>query len=129
MPVGNAALLVFTIQVADDIATAQDYPVKINQVSVTEKDGESVTASTRNGRISVYKNGDANGDDDVDIADAVCVVSKVVGKNVPVFVEEVANVDGDDAIDIADAVRIVNLIVGKINALAPKLEYTLPEPQ
>ena len=129
VPVGNAALLVFTIQVADDIATAQDYPVKINQVSVTEKDGESVTASTRNGRISVYKNGDANGDDDVDIADAVCVVSKVVGKNVPVFVEEVANVDGDDAIDIADAVRIVNLIVGKINALAPKLEYTLPEPQ
>ena len=38
-----------------------------------------------------------------------------------------ANGDGD--IDIADAVHIVNYVVGKINALAPKFEYTLPEPQ
>jgi hypothetical protein len=124
VPAGNAALLMFTINVAEDIITALDYPVKINLVEVTEEDGTVTTASTRNGRISVYKNGDANGDNDVDIADAVCVVNKVVGKPLAVFIEEVANVDGDDVTDIADAVRIVNLLVGKIPTLAPNQDFT-----
>jgi hypothetical protein len=30
---------------------------------------------TRNGRISVYKNGDANGDDNVDIGDVTGVIN------------------------------------------------------
>lgn len=133
VPAGNTTLLVFTIQVAEELATAQNYQVKINQVSVTEEGGETVTASTRNGRISVYKNGDANGDDDVDVADAVCVVNVIVGKPVNVFLEEVANVNEDEDIDIADAVRIVNFIVGKINTLSVKQdagqESSLPEPE
>ena len=39
------------------------------------------------------------------------------------------DVDGDGVVDIADAVRIVNLIVGKIPALAPRIEWNLPEPE
>ena len=73
--------------------------------------------------------GDVNGDGDVDIADAVCIVNHVVGKPTPTFNVNAADVNGDGDIDIADAVRIVNLVVGKINALAPKFEITLPEPQ
>ena len=131
MPAGNAALLMFTIQVPEEIVTAANYPVKINLVEVTEEDDNVVTASTRNGRISVYKNGDANGDDDVDVADAVCLVNVIVGKPVNTFVEEVANVNEDEDIDIADAVRIVNLIVGKIDALGREyeVERNLPEPE
>lgn len=121
VPAGNAALLVFTINVAENIITALDYPVKINLVEVTEEDNTVTTASTRNGRISVYKNGDANGDDVVNIVDAACVVDKVVGKPLPVFIEEVANADGNDVIDIADAVSIVNIITGNTPAQAPRL--------
>ena len=121
VPAGNAALLVFTINVAENIITALDYPVKINLVEVTEEDNTVTTASTRNGRISVYKNGDANGDDVVDIVDAACVVDKVVGKPLPVFIEEVANADGNDVIDIADAVSIVNIITSNTPAQAPRL--------
>lgn len=120
VPAGNAALLVFTINVAENIITALDYPVKINLVEVTEEDDNVTTASTRNGRISVYKNGDANGDDDVDILDAACVVDKVVGKPLSVFIEEVANVDGNNVVDIGDAVQIVNLVVGNTDTLAPR---------
>lgn len=61
--------------------------------------------------------GDANGDGDVDIADAVYIVNYVVGKPSPDFNEAAADVNGDGDIDIADAVQIVNYVVGKINAL------------
>lgn len=39
------------------------------------------------------------------------------------------DVDEDGVVDIADAVRIVNYVVGKINALAPRYEGMLPEPE
>lgn len=112
VPAGNAALLMFTINVAEDIITALDYPVKINLVEVTEEGDEVVTASTRNGRLSVYKNGDANGDDEVSITDAVTVVSHILGNPVDNFIEEAANVDDGDDISITDAVGVVNIILG-----------------
>ena len=65
-----------------------------------------------------YVSGDVNGDGEVDIADAVCIVNHIVGKATPVFVEAAADVNNDGAVDIADAVRVVNLIVGKTNTLA-----------
>ena len=73
--------------------------------------------------------GDANGDGDVDIADAVCIVNYVVGKPNTTFIEAAADANGDGDIDIADAVHIVNYVVGKIQALAPRFEWNLPEPE
>ncbi len=63
-------------------------------------------------------NGDVNGDGDVDIADAVCIVNHVVGKPNAVFNITAADANNDGDVDIADAVHIVNYVVGKINALA-----------
>ena len=119
VPAGNAALLMFTINVAEDIITALDYPVKINLVEVTEEDGTVVTASTHNGRLSVYKNGDANGDDEVSITDAVTVVSHILGNPVDNFIEEAANVDDGDDISITDAVGVVNIILGNGGTSTP----------
>ena len=76
-----------------------------------------------------YILGDANGDGDVDIADAVCIVNYVVGKPNTTFIEAAADANGDGDIDIADAVHIVNLVVGKISALAPRFDWNLPEPE
>ena len=73
--------------------------------------------------------GDANGDGSVDIADAVCIVNHVVGKPNTTFIEAAADANGDGDIDIADAVHIVNYVVGKIQALAPRFEWNLPEPE
>lgn len=39
------------------------------------------------------------------------------------------DVDGDGEVDIADAVHIVNYVVGKIQTLAPRFEWTLPDPE
>lgn len=119
VPAGNAALLVFTINVAPDIITALDYPVKINLVEVTEEDETVTTASTRNGRLSVYKNGDANGDDVVSIYDAVLVVDNILGHPSEEFIQEAANVNDDEGISIIDAVGVVDIILGDNNESRP----------
>jgi hypothetical protein len=79
--------------------------------------------------VPEYTKGDVNGDGDVDIADAVCIVNYVVGKPNTTFIEAAADANGDGDIDIADAVHIVNYVVGKISALAPRFERILPEPE
>ena len=73
--------------------------------------------------------GDVNGDEDVDIADAVCIVNYVVDKPNTNFIDAAADANGDGDIDIADAVHIVNYVVGKIPALAPRFEWNLAEPE
>ncbi len=112
MPSGNTALLTISVPIPVDMATAQGYPIKINQVSVTETDGNTITASTRNGRISVYKNGDANGDNVVSIMDAISVVDYILGNQPDNFIEEVANVNDDGGISIIDVIGVVDIILG-----------------
>lgn len=128
VPAGNAALLVFTINVAPDIITALDYPVKINLVEVTEEDETVTTASTRNGRLSVYKNGDANGDDVVSITDAVAVVNCILGNPSDNFIEEAANVNDDEGISIVDVVGVVNIILGDSNGSRAQQTANGPDP-
>ena len=130
VPAGNTAILTFTINVPVDIETAQNYQVKINQVTVTAATGETFSASTRNGRISVYKNGDANGDDVVSIIDAVLVVDKILGQPSEDFIEEAANVNDDEGISIIDAVGVVDIILGDSNGRSdarPAMNTAVPD--
>ena len=118
VPAGNSALLVFTIHVADDILTGQDYPVKINLVEVTEEDQTVTTASTRNGRISVYKNGDANGDNVVDEQDASLILQYVAhkfGDENTDFIKEAADANNENEVDALDASLVLQHVAGKID--------------
>lgn len=51
---GNRALLTFKVQIPDYMVFAK-HPVKINQVSLTKADGTTVTTSTKNGFVDVYR--------------------------------------------------------------------------
>ena len=120
VPMGNAALLVFTIHVAENIITALDYPVKINLVEVTEDDADHTvtTASTRNGRISVYKNGDANGDDAVDALDASLILQYVAhkfGDDNSDFIKEAADTNNGSEVDALDASLVLQHAAKKID--------------
>ena len=57
--------------------------------------------------------GDANGDGNVTIADAVAVVNYILGNHSDIFVFDAANVDGDSEITISDAFAIVNIILNQ----------------
>lgn len=118
VPAGNAALLVFTINVSEDIITALDYPVLINLVEVTEEDGTVTTASTRNGRLSVYKNGDANGDDVVDALDASLILQYTAhkfGDENSDFIKESADTNNGSEVDALDASLVLQHAAKKID--------------
>ena len=112
--------MTFPVTIPQNIETATSYKISINQISVTNEDSSTETASTRNGRVYVYKNGDANGDDAVSIIDAVLVVDNILGNPSDIFIEEVANVNDDEGISIIDAVGIVDIILGQSENNAPK---------
>ncbi len=119
------------LNVADNVE-AGDYAVKIQNAKYSLANGstsivlpEVVSLLT----IEEYIKGDANGDGTVDIADAVCIVNRIVGKATPSYIDAAADANADGVVDIADAVRIVNLVVGKIPALAPRFVWNLPKPQ
>lgn len=118
--------------ITDDAAEG-DNEILLNQIFITTPESESLYLKSAKVLLEVleqsYQTGDTNGDGTVDIADAVCIVNRVVGKDTPSYVAAAADANSDGVVDIADAVRIVNLVVGKIDALAPRFEVNLPEPK
>lgn len=104
------ALLTFDVLLPDTIETGYSHSVKINQISMTMADGTSVTARTRNGRLGVYKLGDVNGDDDVNITDVVSTLKIIKGVEDDSLIHEVANTNEDEDVNISDAVGIIELI-------------------
>lgn len=55
--------------------------------------------------------GDANSDGVVDIADAIGLVNRILGKSTSEFDEQSADVNKDGVVDITDAIAIINLIL------------------
>jgi hypothetical protein len=130
----SGALVNMTLR-ADENASTDAKVGQIKSQVFTETDGNQVKWDDVFFSISIEEagpavtKGDVNGDGDVDIADAVCIVNYVVGKPNTTFIEAAADANNDGDIDIADAVHIVNYVVGKIPSLAPRFEWNLPEPE
>lgn len=114
MPVGNVVLLSFKLTIPETYPTGTSQLVKINQVSITNSEG-TMTGVTRNGRISVYKLGDTNGDNVVDVLDKLNLVEKIVNKTADVFIEEVSDVNNDGIVDVKDGTGIIDLILNPEN--------------
>lgn len=110
LPAGNTQLLSLDVPVPKGMATAQSYPVKINQVSVTEPDGDHLTASTRNGRLYVYQRGDTNGDGRVNLTDKLNLTTYVLGTTPDSFIKEVSDVNRDGAFDLRDCRGVADII-------------------
>lgn len=104
------ALLTFNIYIPNTVQTGTNKLIKINQISMMQADGTPVTARTRNGMVGVYKLGDVNGDDYVDISDVLGTLSSINGDNDESLILEVANPNEDEAIDISDVLGILEII-------------------
>ena len=57
--------------------------------------------------------GDANGDGEVNITDAICVVNHVLKRTPAVFYEFAADANDDEVINITDAIIIIKKIVNE----------------
>lgn len=109
-PSGSKMFLAFNVDIPEDHPTAVSFPVKIKQISLTQADGSHATASTRNGRIYVYHNGDTNGDGTIDLIDKLNMVDHIVNAQTDVFIEEVSDVNDDGVIDALDCRGVVDII-------------------
>lgn len=113
LPAGSHQVLSLQLSVPEDMPLNQTYQVKLNQVSLTQADMTTVTASTRNGRVQIFALGDTNGDGEVNITDRVNIV-KVLLNGMPEdnsFIEEVSDVSGDGDFSITDGVGVNEIIL------------------
>ena len=101
----------FKVRVPETFPAGQSRQVKINQVSVTEPDGNHLTASTRNGRIYVFDQGDTNGDGVVNVSDKMNLITHVIEEETETFIPEVADMNGDGAYDVSDAMGVIEVVL------------------
>lgn len=106
-------ILTFPFIIADDIETGESYRVTINQISITNEDGSTQTAGTRNGLLTIYKLGDTNGDNEVNSADVLNIVSIALQKETEIFINEVSDINEDGEFTSADVLGIVNIALEK----------------
>lgn len=110
---GNQKLLTLKVGVPDATPVGSVNQVKINQVSVTETDGQTVTASTRNGKVQVFELGDSNGDGVIDVTDKMNIVLDVFAESPEDYLPELTDVNEDGVIDVSDAMRVVTKVIDK----------------
>ncbi len=111
-----------TLLVADDMEEGV-YAINIRNASFSRPNGSLVEMENTTSTITIedYLLGDVNGNNGIDIADAVCIVNYLVGKPNQIFIEKAADTNKNGKTDIGDAVTIVNYLVGKTESLAPQL--------
>lgn len=104
------ALLTFNIFIPDSVPTGTSKLIKINQISMVQADGTPVTARTRNGSLGVYKLGDVNGDNDVNVTDVLGTLSVINGVDDDSLIIEVADSNEDESINVSDILGIMEII-------------------
>ena len=110
---GNSPLLVFPVHLSDTLGTGISHSVKINQISLTQTTGETITARTRNGRLGIYKKGDTNGDDLIDVSDVLNMVTRALDAPTTVFIEEVSDLNEDGTFDVQDVLGVVEIALSE----------------
>lgn len=106
---GHTSLLTFTVPIASTMETGKGYPVTINQISMTNADGTTQTAGTRNGRVSVYKLGDTNGDNLVNAVDVLNIATVALDKETEVFIGEVSDINDDGVYNAVDVLGVASI--------------------
>ena len=121
----NGVLAVLTFTIKQD-APLGSYPITVDYyhgITGDNVDGEDVNYNKdwkrvplnyRSGKLIVcaYTPGDINGDGEVDITDAVCLLQYVAGWKLNNVVKEALDVNGDGRINTKDAIQILRYIAG-----------------
>ena len=139
-------LCTLTLKAAESVATnytgyssSTDYIELTSSSDIKQNDTKVMVSQNQNLTIKVFKKGDVNGDGEVDLADAVCVINHIHSNNGQnddvfhndVFYESMANVNQDEeGIDLGDVVSIINIIHNTGSSQhAPKAIELLLDPQ
>ena len=113
LPVGNIKLLTLSLNVPEDFPTGTGYVITINQVSVSNPDGTSETASTRNSSLDVYKFGDADNSGEIDLVDLVMARDYLYGILIDGFEPVAVDLNRNGMVDKEDIELLTLLILNR----------------
>lgn len=111
--VGNIKLLTLHLQVPEDYPVGLGHVITVSQVSVTNPDLTTETASTRNSSLDVYKYGDADNSGEIDIADLAMARDYLYGKHIDGFEPVAIDLNRNGRIDEGDVDLLTQLILGR----------------
>ena len=60
---------------------------------------------------TIYKNGDSNGDNDVDVGDVMNLVDYICKDTPETFIKEVSDIDEDNTVDVNDIMGVIDIIM------------------
>ncbi len=119
----EGAIMNIQLEIAEDVELGI-YDIKIEDVYLATESFDTLNPSESTSELTIkdFILGDINSNGNIDIGDAVSVVSYLVGKPLDCFIEEAADMNQNGQIDIGDAVSILNVLVGKVvSNAAPQL--------
>ena len=61
--------------------------------------------------VTRYKNGDSNGDNDVDVGDVMNLVDYICKDTPETFIKEVSDIDEDNTVDVNDIMGVIDIIM------------------
>ncbi|MBR4366804.1 MAG: leucine-rich repeat protein, partial [Bacteroidaceae bacterium] len=128
-------VMTITLAVAEDMV-AGDYDILLteNKLSIREADNSVRTMAlpdaTSTLTVSDVLMGDVNGDDEVDLSDAIMVIYYSLNVVPANFIEQAADMNGDGEIDLSDAITIIYTSLGvydgsQVNAKSPSLDLLM----
>ena len=88
-----------------------DTEIKVNETlsKLVEKDEDTKDFTTTSDNVKIWKYGDVNKDDTVDVRDLVRLEKIILGEETKTIT---ADVDNDGEIDVADLITLINYLVG-----------------
>ena len=100
-----------TIAISRPANASQASNIEIKNLKVCTYNFEEYSFDDINIPLNTYKQGDANGDNSITIADIVLTVNALLGKSSDKFILSAADIDSDGVITIGDVVSIVNIML------------------
>lgn len=113
LTVGNVKLLTLSLNVPENFPVGTGYVITINQVSVTNPDGTSETASTRNSSLDVYKFGDADNSGEIDLVDLIMARDYLYGILIDGFEPVAVDLNRNGMVDKEDIELLTRLILDR----------------
>ena len=111
--VGNIKLLTLSLLVPEDYPVGIGHVITVSQVSVTNPDLSTETASTRNSSLDVYKFGDADNSGVIDIVDLAMARDYLYGVHVDGFEPVAVDLNRNGRVDTDDIQLLTQLILDR----------------
>lgn len=122
----DGALMTLPLEISEDMA-AGDYNIFIKKIVLTDLDKQPIKVGDVVSKLTIpnYMLGDANGDDEINVADIVETIAYIRGNASAKFIFAAADVNEDTEINVADIVNIISLIRNGSTAKAPAMRKAL----